>query len=177
MEFFVADDNYWANYDPSKPCPVLWLGPEWARPGYVEPKVPPDPESIHDRGWFKTHPNNPTRSPAWRWMRAGMVAKRSVPQFLPWDDDVVRDLEAFRRSLDSDDPARQAAAAARWPTYHAALQVFDAAGPQRWELEARILAAQNHIEIAAKVDLPVDVVDAYGLLLSVGAQTQPVIGA
>lgn len=164
MEVFVADDDYWANYDPSKPCPVLWLGPDWARPGYVEPPVEQDPESIHDRGWFKTHPENPGRSPAWRWLRAGMVAKRSVPKFRAWDDDAVRDALDFRRGLESGEPNLQAAAVAKWPSFYAALQVYNEAGPQQWELEARVLAAQDHAEIATKVGLPVDVVDAYVLL-------------
>lgn len=134
--------------------------------GHLESFLPseprePDPVSIHDLGIYKTHPQNPSRSPAWRWLRAGMLQKRTVPKFRPWDDDLVRSALELRRRTASDDPLVCATAAAEWPDLHAAMVIFESDGPLRWELEARVLAKESHLVIADKIAQPVEVVDAY----------------
>lgn len=141
---------------PGQPVPMLIVAPY----DFLE-EVVHDPESIHDHGWFKTHRDNPSRSPAWRWMRAGMIARRSVPKFRDWDDNLVRDALDFRRGIESEDVEAQAEAAAKWPAFHAALEIYKEGGPTQWELEARVLASEAHSAIATKIGVPVEVVDSY----------------
>jgi hypothetical protein len=90
-----------------------------------------------------------------------MLQKRTVPKFRAWDDDLVRSALELRWRTASEDPVVCATAAAEWPDLHAAMGIFESNGPLRWELEARVLARESHLVIAAKIAQPVEVVDAF----------------
>jgi len=49
----------------------------------------------------------------------------------------------------------------KWPDIQAAVTIFESDGPLRWELEARVLAAESHAVIAERIRQPVGVVEAY----------------
>jgi len=67
--------------------------------------------------------------------------------------------------------AERAAVRARWPAISQALDIFKANGPQRWEVEARVLSGQTDDEIATHCGLTSDVVAVYkNYFFSVGSE-------
>ena len=44
----------------------------------------------------------------------------------------------FRRGIESEDVAAPAEAAAKWPAFHAAWQLYEEGRPTQWELERRV---------------------------------------
>lgn len=106
------------------------------------------------------------RLPEWRWDWGCWIAKDRRFQDLIVDDDVVECIvwNLRRRPDDLSDEKINIPVGDR-ATFRADLikahRIFKASGPKRIELEARLLARQNSIEIAQRQRIPIRVVDLY----------------
>jgi len=105
---------------------------------------------------------NMLREAAWRSQRAHAIIEDSL-RVSQWSDDpqtlaAVRFYRALQRCRNEDDRERLAA---KWPALEAADCLASSDGPQRWEVEARILLGQNDRHIALKCALTPETVAWY----------------
>jgi hypothetical protein len=107
-------------------------------------------KSLHD----EIQEFNALRSPAWRWERACEL--RNQGQALSFERDGSRTEYVYRYLTTTLDWGRAAD-----PDLHAAIEIYQRGGERRMLIEARILARQSTAEIAARYDLPVEVVAIY----------------
>ena len=120
---------------------------------------------------------DPSRPPCWRWLLAGEILEGLHADMDDSDGD-LQALVAFRAAMAAGQENNNQALAA-------AHKVFVEDGPQRWELEARLLAGQANAMIAERCGLTAEAVTWYesiffnirGKLKAVGYIRQHVIGA
>jgi hypothetical protein len=105
--------------------------------------------------------SDPFHTPAWRWDRAGaLVATRKRAS--RHDDSITRSLVQFRSALiEARSTRQQKNFMQRCHPLSAAYLVYHSAGPQRDELEARLLTGRPLSEIAGKTGISADVIQAY----------------
>src|SRR5438477_3283328 len=96
----------------------------------------------------------------WRWRRAARIVEGTGAASRR-DDAVTAALVRLLQSRSLPDKPTRARAERRWRALPAALQLRDGDGALRSEVEARILAAQDDEEIAARCPYPPEVVGLY----------------
>jgi len=109
-------------------------------------------------------PDNPRRSPDWRWQRAGELAQGDRI-FKGRDDRFVRAACKFRKQLarcetDAQMLALHDACPAMF-TAHAVYAATDGGEEPRWELEARLLAREDFETVGAKLGLTPETIAVY----------------
>jgi hypothetical protein len=108
-------------------------------------------------------PANPFRTPDFRWGRARFLCEHHQRLSRKWDDAWIRRARDFQRELarhagDLDHPQL----ARMDPAVLGAHRIrFWGDERFRWQLEARTVGAQPAAEIAERMNLPLDVVEAY----------------
>jgi hypothetical protein len=123
-----------------------------------DPKVPATPMSAMCTDFL---PRNPFRPPDWRWQRAGQLAGPGArPRRL--DDDRVRRARSFRAALGkAGGDLRDRRLARSHEDVHGAYRIHHGEPRRRGEIEARLLAGQSDEEIAGRVGVEPQVVEAY----------------
>jgi hypothetical protein len=96
---------------------------------------------------------DPHHAPDWRWRAAQALARGgrdAAARLLP----EVREAAAYLRALGcAREDRRREAVRARWPDLAAAHRLAGEDGPRLWEVQARILARQEDVEVAARCGL------------------------
>ena len=111
-----------------------------------------------------THPRSPFRKPDWRWLRANLMRRDSIRAGRR-DDDWVRRARRIQNALDRTAGDLDHRHVARTdPPVLAACRLRLGDERCRWELEARLLAAQNYPAIDSRTGIPAGVVEAYEAL-------------
>jgi hypothetical protein len=107
------------------------------------------PEEIEALRGFDPH-----RGPDWRWHAAQALARggrgASAVRLLPEVCEAAAYLRALNRARDD---RRRDALRARWADLAAAHRLAGDGGPPLWEVQARILARQDDVEVAARCGL------------------------
>ena len=98
---------------------------------------------------------NPFRPPCWRWLLAGEILE-GLHADMDDSDDEMQALVAFRAHLDTPEAINS-----DHPALATAYKIFTENGPQRWELEARLIARQADSEIAQRIGLTAETVATY----------------
>ena len=104
---------------------------------------------------------DPFLVPNWRFEDAQRLAKGEDPTWSRDDPVVVQCLAYLNALANAHDDQERAAAEHRWPSLAAAHKIVQDNGPQRWEIEARLLVGQSDAEVAAKCNILPDVVSQY----------------
>jgi hypothetical protein len=99
---------------------------------------------------------------AWRWLQAHSILAEGG-RLAGAEDDRVRSAVCFLQALGRcQDDASRARVQQRYPALTAARALYDALESfERWHLEARLLAGEDIVLIAAKCGLPLEVIRSY----------------
>jgi hypothetical protein len=126
----------------------------------LTPGAPEQCPSISDPGNTNLFACSPLRRPDWRWQRAAsLVFAGAVPG--PNEDAATVAARDFRRArATARDESGWNAIVRRWPHLAAAQTIYDAGGPVRDELEARLLCETVPV-IAAKMKILPEVILAF----------------
>jgi len=113
-------------------------------------------------------PLNPHRLPDWRWQMANYLKEQKLKLTRSRGDCHVRLAKQFSIELDAAvDEWQRLMVLERYPALHQAWFVYKSTGGlknARWELEARLLAAEPHEDIARKTGLLPQAVEMYSLI-------------
>jgi hypothetical protein len=108
---------------------------------------------------------NLTRRTDWRWQRAFDLVAGCQSISAKQDDVWTRRAAGYRKSLARCKTDHQLSQlVTRFPDIHIAHEIFVAGGLRRLELESRLLARESSEEIALKVGVTQEIVDAYEAL-------------
>jgi hypothetical protein len=99
---------------------------------------------------------------AWRWLQANSIIAEGG-RLAGAEDDLVRSAVRFLQALDRcQDDADRARVHDQYPALTAARALYDAFDSfNRWHLEARLLAGEDVVQIAAKCGLTLEVIRCY----------------
>ena len=104
---------------------------------------------------------DPFHRPSWRWDSAEALC-REGRRPKRWEDPAIGAALSYLRGFSQNHgPSARRSCAGRYREIAAAHELFRSAMPTRHEVEARLLAGQSTIDIAAKVSLDVAVLDSY----------------
>ncbi len=111
---------------------------------------------------------DPGRSPQWGWqfaLRCMRTGERPLERFDGyWSCEAARLVRASGLSEENQDFALTTRHRRQWHAIREAYHLWQTDGPQRWAVEARILAKQSDAEIAAAEQLSEDTVAGYEAL-------------
>jgi hypothetical protein len=112
--------------------------------------------------WGLPCTRNPYLSVAWRWRRSGYLLRHGRQPLPQLDDDHTREAWLFRRQWRrcwTEDDRLQLAD--DFPDHMGALQLRLGPRQRRWQVEARLLAGQDDVAIAACCSVPASVIKMY----------------
>src|SRR4051812_9406524 len=109
-------------------------------------------------------PGSPCRPLDWRWQRAGQLRPPRA-RLRRWDDDWVSRARRFRADRDkAGGDLRLPRLARAHPEALGAYLLHHGPARRRWEIQSRLLAGQVDAEIAGRVGVGAEVVEAYEAL-------------
>ena len=110
---------------------------------------------------FQLANTDPFLKPDWRRQDAQRLVCGDEPKWSS-NEPAILEYAAYLRGMDAaHDDAEKATVKQRWSALAAAHRIAQQNDPKRWEIEARLLANQSDEEIAAKCNLPPEVVSQY----------------
>lgn len=118
--------------------------------------------STRERPYYELQRQNPFRQPSWRWVRANDLINRGMYYSQRRDDPSTGIAVAYLRETNrclSDLRLRRMRE--RFRHVAQAHHIWQSAGATRLEVEARILARQNDVEIGLELKQPAATIQAY----------------
>jgi len=104
---------------------------------------------------------SPYRVPDWRWRRACHLHD-CRQHFSHWrEDEETAHALAYRRALERCHSGRDQLLVKRWLALEAARRLAESDGPLRWEIQGRILAGQNDVDIGDCCGLTADTIRCF----------------
>jgi len=148
------------------PCGKSPAGRRTCQRGNVSAAARPYARDFYTRGTDAMRPSYPDmqrycpfRPPDWRWQRARILVAERRPFLLRRDDLWTGQAMAYVRALARcGAPEPLECPHPKWAALHAAHRLSTEDGPQRWEVQARLLAGQADPEIACRCAVPADTV-------------------